>query len=931
MAHQPPPDDSELEGFQFDPPASSDGAAGYPVTSEEIWNTYFEGGCNKYEGLDEEWIQGRVSANRATVGLHNSLDPIYRPPQQRNRLIQSPEQRTSAFDHDYARVSAEELKSPNLTRSEILSTNIIRDEPGQDGAQLTRQSGVDNDTHSSHFVQDHNHNYGFIYAPAKASISEPSHNFHLQNDKGQGTRVCTEGQSPPAFRSDRSREGLLGTLRQEADDILRVPVFSPFASQAKFPVGVEEAKSAYDQGLLSTGTFFRDCLPPALLYTKDSPTSDADDLTMKRAATLGRKHELTQESNPAAARPRNLARQESLRRNSQAPLAAICEEECSRHVCQDVEEGQKLIWFHLCPRFEDLAEEKRFRNYTSYEGRVIIHHGQDTSSIGLILQKDMPDNFAVKTTTVNSRGVVGKAVLNPIQTPEPIGLGISSEDSDRGWSTSRLSPTTSKPLPIATHSLQRPIPLGASQPSSLSTSGPRLGYTDSLATLTPLHTVDFRDRHACQTSHYEPQLRYGVAPQTPTAERTSLTLLSPSAGHETTPSEYLSPSTSSAVSVRRNSFTSHSNSPSQNEDLTQEGVTSPAKHRAEARDPFVTPEKSNGKYKPEEQPSTESSYCTAQGTQYPSSSSSPPVTVHTAPSPLRRDTHRGHTQYFSSFQSQDFDVDPASIHPALRPLGSLHVQQNSDGISGTTLLNGSAFGSGLVDPFGTPGATEFGQRDTLASGSGFPGSSSNNNSDAVHGTHLPVASAIDVGTLDDKNLNADRRASVSMGQGIANYFSRLSRTSLCVNPTRPGTAYYSSGDSNIPSPDSGRPSYASDSTRSPPTPPSRRRHRLPQDLDSSRKKAESVLGLYEPLSPPSSSAQRQGRFATWAPGVSTSATRQWLEEEAGSDGEERAGLTRIVRKGSRAFRDGGAKLVGKWKAGWRVRSGEWLHSDDGAD
>lgn len=222
--------------------------------------------------------------------------------------------------------------------------------------------------------------------------------------KTEGTGVERSHVGPSGLNS---QQAIMDALEQQTEELL-CPSSQRRKRSASSP-GVEAAKKEYDQGLLSTRTFHRDCLPPALLCSRVVSSSntlpDTRGPTITQVATpplsptSPHQHKAFKvDESSLIVKRRNPLEQQQPRRNNQQPLSAIYEEptgaqpSCPCNLCSDVSSGRSIVWFHLCPRYAAMAREKGII-YEPYEGRVILHHGPNKESVGLIIEGPMEDRF----------------------------------------------------------------------------------------------------------------------------------------------------------------------------------------------------------------------------------------------------------------------------------------------------------------------------------------------------------------------------------------------------------------------------------------------------------------------------------------------------------------------------------------------------------
>ncbi|KAL8777518.1 MAG: hypothetical protein Q9213_007835 [Squamulea squamosa] len=310
-------------------------------------------------------------------------------------------------------------------------------------------------------------------------------------DESEGEKEEVAGHKTSArlenFIDSHPQKALLDTLKQETEDLLRAPLTpmsSDVVSEHGFPLGVEVARNAYSQGLLSTGTFYRDCLPPALSVLKctlslgnTKDTHHPPNGALKSSENCSRQSQTESNDSRSGAKRRNLTHDAQLKRLNQAPLSAIFEEPagsqyaCACRLCSESDNGRSIVWFHLCPRYAAIARENGI-TYEPCEGRVIMHHGPDRSSVGLIIEGPMEDRF-VPTTTLPQ--LLDPQKSDKVQSPKPGNLDLQAMRSATGLAAARNLPRTTSgaklhQLPsISTPALQRPISPATqvSQPTSL--------------------------------------------------------------------------------------------------------------------------------------------------------------------------------------------------------------------------------------------------------------------------------------------------------------------------------------------------------------------------------------------------------------------------------------------------------------------------------
>ncbi|KAI4168140.1 MAG: hypothetical protein LQ343_006631 [Gyalolechia ehrenbergii] len=1056
MAHPSWSDDNGLSLSQQVYQASGDSIEQQAISTEEIWDSYFEGDGDAYQGIDEEWIQGTVIESENSMSLHTFSGRDCCPLHQQDQPRHQSETGASGLHGTNVRNLAEEQKQNKSKRAVVSPLPEIPSELAEP-TSMARHTASGNDIPPRRLACGDDHcDRTYTFSPSS------NQTLKLQENKGEVAESHGETDRLHACNDDhQSQEGFLRALKHETEDLLRTPLTplsSDLISEAGFPLGVERARTEYEQGLLSTGTFFRDCLPPALLRYKRVPSPEAN---TDSHGLLTRQNELSEKSisvphqskryqndglNPAG-RPRNLSKEEQFRRINQAPLSAIYEEsdpspesqgECPCEVCKHRINGQRIVWFHLCPRYKALSQQHGIQ-YEPYEARVIMHHGHDRSSLGLVIEGPMEDRFVPK---VEPPAEAAKSVSKRVKAPKPQKLDPRSLHSAASCNSKIIPPTTtsSKLPPVPTPALQRPIsPTRVSRPSSLiplssllcpkatksegDNTPPCAGVIDSQENVhpafrigdvlpkewttpptrsqsaasrddspqrphsirsenvrlsvgaseasgelptrsdslgAPTHSVPFQpsDKHLVH-QHPAQGLRVEQNPASGIADYAfPPPLLSPSAGHERTPSEYLCPSTPSTSSNQRSSTSSYGGSSLQH--LCQGNETATATTPKGDLAPSTKDPLENNDHQQGQQPVTpQSSYYTAPSSALASSCCLPtPETAHTAPSSLERLRSSNPNQNSPYFHSRGYHWSQASQQSTAQLLNSLRFQRNSGFTSGTTLLNGSAFEfadetscseaeevrrasserhsqNGLLDrrnqrniftrdSLVTAGAPESRRPDILASSSDFHSiNNSGNSSGTVRANPLLTVGATEahctnIVTAAPNAKHVSRRASVPVGQGIADSLSSpysITASRMNNNPSTPSlTSNSSSGG-----PNEEHETYINHNRD--PNLPLRRSLLVQQNL-CSHIKLQNYLGMN--VSSPGSWRQQHKKMQSM-----TMLDRFPTETRVKKD--EGPGFKRVVKKGSRRFREGGVKMMERVKAGWRVRQEEWLDSDDGRD
>ncbi|KAL8916224.1 MAG: hypothetical protein Q9172_006404 [Xanthocarpia lactea] len=447
--------DSGLNLFQQAHSKSSRLISQQPIRADGIWDSYFDGDGFVYQGLDLDLIQNRVIESEA----HSSSD---------HSLCALPEQQH--LDHTVG-------ERPEATsEGSVIKKRQVREIPTSDVLLEFPVSCKRSLTESE-------------------SPSEPlsrglqTHNGEEEDNIGFDSHEASKRLEPPT--DNHPQKALLDTLRQETDDLLRTPL-TPIpletGSEHGFPPGVEVAKNAYDQGFLSTEAFHRDCLPSALTVSKPpllpSRITDTHNLSIGTGEYQGDRLPLPHgqkkpenDSPKPVVKRRTLSYDAQLKRIGQAPLSAIYEEPagsqhaCACGLCSDSGNGRSIVWFHLCPRYAATARENGI-TYEPCEARVIMHHGPDRSSVGLIIEGPMEDRFV---PAIAPPQLPEAPELDKIKSPKPGKLDLRAMHSATGRAARSFTRSTKGPKlhqlpPISTPALQRPISpaMLVSHPTSLS-------------------------------------------------------------------------------------------------------------------------------------------------------------------------------------------------------------------------------------------------------------------------------------------------------------------------------------------------------------------------------------------------------------------------------------------------------------------------------
>ncbi|KAL8642808.1 MAG: hypothetical protein Q9228_000548 [Teloschistes exilis] len=365
--------------------------------TDDMWKAYSEHSQHTYQGLDREWMQGSASGSEASIGL-DTLNY-----QADSQELQSEPRRAS---HGWEVSMSLKRSGQNMAggregsegEDSGFASKSTRFVSSNEFADMTKNAAQDSQAESCNIYSDTN----------TKSCENRLGDERLPNErskaKSEGTGVGRFHAGPGGLNS---QQAIMDALEQQTEELL---CSSPQShNRAASLPGVEAAKKQYDQGLLSTKTFHRDCLPPALLCSrivsssKSSPDTRCPTITQVvtpplSPTSLDQHKAFKVDGSSLIVKRRNASEQQQARRNNQQPLSAIYEEpaglqpSCACDLCSDVSSGRGIVWFHLCPRYAAMAREKGIR-YEPYEGRVILHHGPNKESVGLIIEGPMEDRF----------------------------------------------------------------------------------------------------------------------------------------------------------------------------------------------------------------------------------------------------------------------------------------------------------------------------------------------------------------------------------------------------------------------------------------------------------------------------------------------------------------------------------------------------------
>ncbi|KAL9010884.1 MAG: hypothetical protein Q9173_004231, partial [Seirophora scorigena] len=808
MAHRSWSADSSGSSIQLNHATSSGLSTQKPFSTEELWDTYFNGSILASNRLSAARNQRTMLQCDGLNGLHIPFTPERCLPCQPDKTDHSINKNAPSVTHPIkqalpARSKTEELDYLESSANQIVS--IERDEQ----ESMTRRYIPSDNSHLDHQKRLENGRGLLTRQASSTSVMSASKESYRQ---AFGMKIASSLEAAREHNmgesTQQSQEGFLVDLKHETDSLLRIPMMpirSDSLSDDGFPLGVEKARMEYDQGLLSTATFVSDCLPPTLVCSKVGTSAGKDEVRQGPSITqpassesalsvpcLSVPHQLdgaAKDDTCPVARQRNPVKEQQFRRINQAPLSAIYEEsdalagtqhECPCKVCADMPNGRGIVWFHLCPRYRALALENGIK-YQPYEGRVILHHDRDRSSLGLIIEGPMEERFI---PVIEPSPQAATPARKRARAPRPAKLDLQSLHPAACHNTKAVHHSTSpsKPPPVLTPALQRPIsPTQVSGPTSLNPHPPlccpQSPRSKAALTATEEKELDepygsgvieaenvhpaFRAGSTLPTQWTTPPTRSlsrasfdGDSPSLPpsagserarlsigssdlsgllpvrsdslgapthpgpvkptnkprvhqrpglpsplrqqfachVAEYDDLTpLVSPSAGHEHTPSEYLCPSTPSTASCKHSSISSERGGPFQTDRGAKDRAAKMRFQETRPPDPAVQNADSVHDPSPFSVQSSSQTAPESYGETLPLRPQH--LTARTAPSSLdhlRSNHPRGNSPYF---QNRGHHRSQASNQSTTQSFSSQHFQRNSDPVSGTTLLNGTAFDS----------------------------------------------------------------------------------------------------------------------------------------------------------------------------------------------------------------------------------------------
>ncbi|KAL8905586.1 MAG: hypothetical protein Q9207_002536 [Kuettlingeria erythrocarpa] len=1083
-----------------------------PLTPEELWDTYFGVDAPAYSGLglDSKRTQGNLLLESGSCtdahlslaqkrSLSSQQDPLNHSPKKQpgpanvtNECLTGKSSKAELKDSEGAGLNT---VSPwnaliSIRHSGLASAKLYK------LAQMTRCSTVraaDQDLAQGHSKYS---DKGIVASSYDQSNGQVSGSFQASARPGSNVKSSSTRQGIQRHilgrSTNRAQEGLLVALKDQTDDLLRTPMTpSPpdLVDADGFPPGVGKATNEINQGLFSDGTLFRDCLVPNLVLPKlkSLPGKGRDVHDWGIVPPTSSKHVpmvMRQPGQPAHAKevglspmPRDLSQEQQDRRLHQAPLSAIYEEcglsagvqhGCACQGCKEMPESKGIIWFHLCERYKAVAQENGIK-YEPYEGRLVLHHSNGRSSVGLITEGPFEDRFvpAVTAALPVAEGSV-QSTSKRVRAPRPPRLELQSLHSAAGRAAKAApqSKDSTKPASVPTPALQRPIsPTRVSRPAplnqlptvyypdpakgrstatiteckeiaklsvsatlehqehteancgatvndgaingELNTGGPytgasstgsdvhpalRLGYIQPTQWTTPptrsQSRASFREGspQPSQSGRLE-RARLSVGSSNITGERPAridslgaptnpgaaepgiseqpkmdsvfksqfarhmaafaapLPLVSPSAAHEHTPSEYLCPSTPSA--------SSHDDLATLYTHVGEDPIGTVLKQKTNGTDLFQSSDladstsgslQSPGAFSPQ-------SYRTAPRSQGEASALLPaPVEARIASSSavrrLSSDVPREGAPFLQKRAYHQPRASKHSIAQSLPSIDSLHFQRHSGRVSGTTLLNDTAFDStdetspenadeaqppvpdherrdsyrmhfegrnvASIDPLLTAGAAEARRAGILEPSTHCHDASSLQTIGATeaHCTDT-VASLVNA-------QHPNRRDSVPLGQGIVN-----ASLTCAARSNNDVSLYTSSASSSINHPQPYLSSFGP--ARRTQLPPGRS-NMIDQNLSSHYDKLQAWLGIdasttsASSVSPspvnPLKKLQSMGMLDLLA------ADGKLVRKEGGV-------MKQVVKKGSQRFKEGKEKFVGKMKKGFKVRPDDWLDSDDG--
>lgn len=422
-------------------------------------------------------------------------------------------------------------------------------------------------------------------------------------------------------------------------------------------------------------------------------------------------------------------------------------------------------------------------------------------------------------------------------------------------------------------------------------------------------------------------------------------LVSPSAAHEQTPSEYLCPSTPST--------SSHDDFATQYINAGKASAGIAAKQEINVVDSSQASDLADTTlgFVQSPTPFTPQSYHTAPRSHGDASPLLPAaLEARTAPSAATNRFGSNEPKESSTFfQNRAYHQPQASKHSiaqSLPSINSLRFQRHSGRVSGTTLLNSTAFDSAdETNPVDADEAqrpdSDYERRDSYhvhnqgrniastdplliagaaeARRAGILDSRTNcHDASPLQTIGATEAHCTDTVTSLMNAQHANRRASVPLGQGIAK--SSITSAARSNNDISLHTSSASSSTNELKTyMSSFSPAHR---TQLPPG----RFNMIDQNFSSHYDKLQAWLGI--------------DASTTSASSVSPSPVNPLRKLQSmgmldllAADGKlvrkERGVMKQVVKKGSQRFKEGREKLVGKVKKGLKVRPDDWLDSDDG--
>ncbi|KAL8711369.1 MAG: hypothetical protein Q9220_004266 [cf. Caloplaca sp. 1 TL-2023] len=824
---------SEHEGLQLDKLALRDLCSLQSPYTENIWDKYFTDNSFRYQGLDKDWLQ-RSSEEEAPVPSHILLDQLY------------PEHwhsRPDKFGHECVNPKHEDGQITPMIRKNLKL--IPKLEVPADMSKRFRFN------HSTPPIQDRsNENPDKIWTRACDEVETA--------DNQDQTDVIFRRYEREAMRTPKndyqSQDAILGSLKNETDDLLPHEngfQYEPYEGRAIMHYGAEKVSL----GLIIEDPMEERFLPP------DSPRSPTETAIIDRA----------QMTNPQAAKA------------NFGSLYSATGQSCPAF--------SESVNIPVLPPVSTPGLQRPISPATSVSRRSTLHLPSSTAG-----HKGAISNPAKASVQPSKTGAGSFPVLAPSKD--------SQLDLHPAFRATSVLPQAWSKVPIRSQSIAsfKDEVAGHSHsfhsrntsfPSELSgTYGNRPVRKDSLGAPTLPERVDGSEKDL--RSHFTSSIESGRTDAGRTHARSGswTSYLSPSTGHEHTPSVFLCDSTPSTVSFHRTSTSSYGDASPQHLDRKREEAVV-KKQDNESITSFQSEHDHDisGHSASNEDPlSSCLSYYTAAGSASELSqplpvSESARVTPTTSFGGPRNNSRVRHSSFFPK---KGHHRSPASDFSRCKTLHDLPLGPSIDNSSHAS-LNGNAFETADT---------------TMHDGAEYAHVYDAEEERYQFSNHFHGGDRIDA--IASKEV-FDQEDGTRKASGIRSIASIHKRLPSLPSFRKTSTLARADSDSN--------PSTSSSTSSARQPMQQLRRHLLVQQNLCSHIKLQSILGV--PLEKTKAlTTDKKHLFP------STVSSKKRQEKPASP-------VLGVVRKESQKFWEGGANLVERMKAGWRVRQEDWLDSDDG--